>query len=80
MTAHTLQRPKTVYITKAKLLMLLAIIVARSKQILSFIMLMLNANVKLLLDSSYEGRVVTQVSEDLHPPCVCSKWFTVIVL
>jgi hypothetical protein len=31
-----------------------------------------NVNVKLLLDSSCEGRGVFQVSEDLHPPCVRS--------
>jgi hypothetical protein len=73
MTARTSQRSKTVYITKTKLLMLFAVTIARSKQMLSFIMLMLNAYVKLLLDSSCEGRVVLQVSEDLHPPCVRSK-------
>jgi len=40
MTAHTSQRTKTVYITKTKLLMLFAITIARSKQTLSFIMLL----------------------------------------
>ena len=31
---------------------------------------LLNANVKLLLNSSCEGRIVVHVTEDLHRPCV----------
>jgi hypothetical protein len=73
MTARTSQRTKTVYITKTKLLMLFAITIARNKQMFSFIMLMLYTNVKLLMDSSSEGRFVLQVSEELHSPCVRSK-------
>jgi hypothetical protein len=71
--SSTLQRTKTVYITKTKLLMLFAIINLRSEQMLSFLMLMLNANVKLLMGSSCEARVVIQVSEDHYPTCVGSN-------